>query len=269
MNSTSVIKWDLENPSDSFMNWFCCQVLKRVYGWMMQKVEIKLKFFHFCILMSLDSIMTSSLNDDIFSFFKYLCKFIKVSNQAIIVAFTIIQNSVPSVGPIGVPNCLSVTSVKPSNSPKTLLSLSPNGTPSLVTSYGLSLNPKWFYQSCPKCCSLWLTPFFLIQYLYSNLHSEENNFKIPDIVYNGLYYKLLIAVPDLPINHPSANLFNCYSLIYGSDKLFLQPPYEIQIDTIVKSYHNFQQIAFVLSGTSSPLIYTHTKDKGVCYFYII
>ena len=51
VNSTSVIKWDLENPSDSFMNWFCCQVLKRVYGQMMREAEIKLKFFRFCVSM--------------------------------------------------------------------------------------------------------------------------------------------------------------------------------------------------------------------------
>ena len=37
VNATSAIKLDLENPSDSFMNWFCCQVLKRVYGQMMQE----------------------------------------------------------------------------------------------------------------------------------------------------------------------------------------------------------------------------------------
>ena len=36
VNSTSVIKWDLENLSDSFMNCFCRQLLKRVYGQMMQ-----------------------------------------------------------------------------------------------------------------------------------------------------------------------------------------------------------------------------------------
>ena len=47
VNLTSVIKWNLANPSYSFMNWFCCQVLKRVYGRMMREAEIKLKFFRF------------------------------------------------------------------------------------------------------------------------------------------------------------------------------------------------------------------------------
>ena len=56
------------------------------------------------------------------------------------VASTIIRNSVPSVGPSGVPNCFSVPSLKPSHLPNTLLSLSINGTHSLETSYGLSVN---------------------------------------------------------------------------------------------------------------------------------
>ena len=40
VNSTSVIKWDLENPSDSFMNLFFCIVLKRVYRQLVRKAEI-------------------------------------------------------------------------------------------------------------------------------------------------------------------------------------------------------------------------------------
>ena len=31
VKSTLVIKWDLENHSGNFMNWFCCQLLKRVH----------------------------------------------------------------------------------------------------------------------------------------------------------------------------------------------------------------------------------------------
>ena len=53
------------------------------------------------------------------------------------------------------------------------------------------------------------------------------NVDIPDIICDGLYFKLLIAVPDLPINNPRTNLFNCSQSIYGSEELFLQTPYEI------------------------------------------
>ena len=53
----------------------------------------------------------------IFPFLEYLCKLIKVSKQAILIASTNIQNSVPNVGPNGVSNCFTVASLKPSHSP--------------------------------------------------------------------------------------------------------------------------------------------------------
>ena len=106
----------------------------------MQEAEIKLKFFCYCVSMSLDSIMTSSLNDDTF----FICRILVQIDQGIepsnsqslkpTVASTIINKSIPIVGLSCVPNCFPVAILKLSHLPNTLLSLSPNGTPSLVAS---------------------------------------------------------------------------------------------------------------------------------------
>ena len=142
--------------------------------------------------MSLDFVMPKGLNDDIFTFIKYLCKFIRVSKQAILIDSTIIQNSVPSVGPNVITNYFIVESLKPSHL-------------------------------------------------------------------------------------PSANLFYCYPLIYGGDKLFESFHNFQHILFILSGTFNLQQIPFILSGTSPPLIYTHTKiysivferQGGVLFLYYI
>ena len=121
VNATSAIKLNLEIPSDSFVNFFCRQVLKRNYGQMMQEAEIKLNddtFFILQVLVQIDQV-------------------IKPSNSQSLtptVLSTIICSSVPSVGPSGIPNCFLIPSLKPSHLSHTMLSLSPLGTPSLDAS---------------------------------------------------------------------------------------------------------------------------------------
>ena len=120
---------------------------------------------------------------------------------------------------------------------------------------------------------------------------KRSNVEIPGVIHGGLCYTLPIKVPDLPIDHPRENLFNCSQFIYQSDKKFrkkcdellLQTLYAIQqqhltlMDMIDKSSPKFRRLPFILSGTSPHLVSTPTniysivlvRQGGVLFLYLI
>ena len=93
------------------MNWFCCQVLRRVYGRVMQEAEINMQVLRRV--------------------------YGKVIQEAELNTFSIVWILVQSDQGIKPSNSQSL---KPSHLPNALLHLSTNGTSSLDTSSGLSLN---------------------------------------------------------------------------------------------------------------------------------
>ena len=116
--------------------------------------------------MSLNAILTSSLNDDTFSILQILVQIDQIlepsDSQSLkpTVAPTLIHSSVPSVDPSGAPNRFSVPSLKPSYLHNKLLSLSPNDTPSLDASYGPSLNQSGSLSLFPSAVPNGLPRFF-------------------------------------------------------------------------------------------------------------
>ena len=96
------------------------------------------------------------------------------------------------------------------------------------------------------------------------------NIEIPGIICDGLCYTLLIEVPDLPIDHPRVNFFNCSQLIYGSDELSVQTLSKIQqqqqqqqqhltlMDMIYKSPHTIYSIRYF---SYNPLIVQAENPK--------
>ena len=73
----------------------------------------------------------------------------------------------------------------------------------------------------------------------TSIHKKVKRFniEIPGIIFGGLCYTLPIDVPDLPIDHPRANLLNFSYLMYETDKQFQNKCDEL----FLKSVHEVQQ----------------------------
>jgi len=64
------------------------------------------------------------------------------------------------------------------------------------------------------------------------------NIEITGIICGGLCYMLPIEVPDLPIDHPRANLFNYSQLMYEMDKKFQKKCDELSLKSLYEIHKN-------------------------------
>jgi len=88
VNSTFIIKRDLENFFDRFMNWFYCLLLNRIYRSMMREAKIRLELYRFCVSMGLGTILTSSLNDHTLSILQMVVKIDQVEDRILLSSIT-------------------------------------------------------------------------------------------------------------------------------------------------------------------------------------